>query len=170
VGRPVSRASVSLIALDVYEPLMDLFFKHASAIFPSVSRMRMRERLATGTMSAFMMNAICAIGARFQPGLANPTSACAPFMTRAQELLIPLLHLPTHDVVTGLLLLAWAAYGQNSESGLWQFSGMAIRMAIDLGLHELQEVYESAAHVKRTRLLLWSLFITVSARTDGMAS
>ncbi|KAG5652111.1 hypothetical protein H0H81_006285 [Sphagnurus paluster] len=39
-------------------------------------------------------------------------------------------------------------------------SRMAIRMAMDLGLHEISEIYESPAHVVRTRLLFWSLFVT----------
>lgn len=144
----------------VYEPLLEMFFKRASAFFPSISQQRMAQRLETGTMSAFMLNSICAISARFMPHVTNPNTACAPFVARAQDLLIPLLHLPAHDVVTGLLLLAWAAYGQNSEAGCWQFAGIAFRMAIDMGLHENQEIYESKAHLVRTRLLFWSLFIT----------
>lgn len=145
----------------VYEPLLELFFSRASAFFPSISQKRMAQRLETGTMSAFMLNCICAISARFAPKAAsNPISASAPFFSRAQELLIPLLHLPAHDVVTGLLLLAWAAYGQNSEAACWQFAGIAFRMAIDMGLHENQEIYESKGHLIRTRLLFWSLFVT----------
>ncbi|KAF5335620.1 hypothetical protein D9758_014788 [Tetrapyrgos nigripes] len=141
----------------------------------------MDERLETGTMSAFLLNCICALAARFHPLSASassssygsfppnfnsalssesPPKACAPFITKAQELIIPLLHLPTYDSITGLLLLAWANYGMNSESGLWQYSGMAIRMAIDLGLHEVSEIYESPEHVVRSRMLFWSLFIT----------
>ncbi|KAJ6618004.1 fungal-specific transcription factor domain-containing protein [Mycena sp. CBHHK59/15] len=145
----------------VYIPLLDTFFHTMSPHFPSISRKRMEERLETGTMSAFLLNCICAISARFHPGASNsPAKACTPFITKAQELIIALLHLPTTDSVTGLLLLAWANYGQNSESGLWQYSGMAIRMALDLGLHEISEIYESEAHVVRTRLLFWSLFVT----------
>ena len=140
----------------IYGPLVDVFFKVAGQYFPSIWQSRMKERLATSTMSAFLMNCMCAIAARFAP-VANPspTAACAPFVSKAQELLVPLLHLPTHDVSTGLLLLAWASFGQGSESGLWQYSGMAFRMAIDLGIHEITEVYESALHVVRTRLLFW---------------
>jgi hypothetical protein len=41
------------------------------------------------------------------------------FMKKAAELLVPLLSLPTTDGVTGLLVLAWVQYGQNSESGFW---------------------------------------------------
>ncbi|EIW70119.1 hypothetical protein TREMEDRAFT_29634 [Tremella mesenterica DSM 1558] len=145
----------------IYKPLFDLFFKHASQHFPSVSRQRMDERFETGTMSAFQACCICAIGARFSESAKEaPIDACAPFIAKAQELIIPLLHLPTYDVTTGLLLLSWANFGQNSESGLWQFSGMAARMSEDLGIHENSEIYESPAHVVRTRLLFWSLFVT----------
>ncbi len=145
----------------VCAPLFNLFFIHLSQHFPSISRQRMSERFESGTMSQFLANCICALGARFSPeAKSNPTLACAPFIAKAQELIVPLLHLPASDVETGLLLLAWACYGQNSESGQWQYSGMAIRMAIDLGHHEVSDLYESPAHVIRTKLLFWSLFIT----------
>lgn len=151
----------SLPRPNIYIPLLDTFFRTMSRHFPSVSRKRMEQRLETGTMSAFLLNCICALGARFHPSAQdNPHKASAPFITKAQELVIPLLHLPTTDVVTGLLLLAWANYGQNSESGQWQYSGMAIRMALDLGIHENSEIYESHAHLVRVRLLFWSIFVT----------
>ncbi|WVQ85799.1 hypothetical protein IAT38_007967 [Cryptococcus sp. DSM 104549] len=144
----------------VWRPLFALFFKHCSQHFPSCSHQRMVERFETGTMSQFMACCICSLGVRFSPGAGDPAQAAAPFIAKAQELVTPLLHLPTHDVLTGLLYLAWANYGQNSESGLWQYSGMAIRMAIDLGAHEISEIYESPAHLARIRLLFWSLFVT----------
>ncbi|EIM86073.1 uncharacterized protein STEHIDRAFT_147598 [Stereum hirsutum FP-91666 SS1] len=146
---------------EYYGPLMETFFTTLGPHFPSVSKRRMEERIETRTMSAFFLNCICAISARFhESGRDDPAKACAPYITKAQELIVPLLHLPTNDVCTGLLLLAWACYGQNSESGLWQYSGMAIRMALDLGLHEISEIYESSSHVIRTRCLFWSIYMT----------
>jgi hypothetical protein len=145
----------------IWQPLFALFFKHMSQHFPSVSRQRMFERFESGTMSQFLAACICACGARFSPEARdNPTQACAPFIAKAQELIVPLIHLPTYDVVSGLLFLAWANYGQSSESGLWEFSGMAIRMGIDIGIHEISDIYESPAHVIRTKLLFWSIFVT----------
>lgn len=47
----------------IYEPLFDLFFTHLSQHFPSISRQRMRERFDSGTMSQFLANCICALGA-----------------------------------------------------------------------------------------------------------
>lgn len=145
----------------VWEPIFEKFLKHMSQHFPSVSRRRMQERTESGTMSAFLANCILALGARFGgESDADGVAACAPFVAKAQELVIPLLHLPAYDVATGLLLLAWASYGQNSDSGLWQYSGMAMRMAIDLGVHENSEMFEDQAHLVRTRLLFWTLFVT----------
>ena len=143
----------------IADPLFDLFFIHVGPIFPSCSKQRWQERFDSDTMSAFLANCVCSLGARFTPGSKSAEQVSAPFIAKAQELIIPLLHLPTYDVVTGLLLLAWANFGQNSESGLWQYSGMAFRMAIDLGVHEVSEIYESQAHLVRTRLLFWSLFV-----------
>lgn len=145
----------------VWQPAFHLFYTHCSQYFPSVSKQRMIERFATGTMSQFLANCICAVGIRFDPAVkGNPTGAAAPFIAKAQEQVIPLLQLPAYDVVTGLMLLSWANYGQSSESGLWQYSGMAIRMAADIGVHENSEIMESPAHRIRTRLLSWSLFVT----------
>jgi hypothetical protein len=142
-------------------PLFETFFTHLSQHFPSVSLQRMNERFASGTMSNFLANCICALAARFTSQAKDlPTRACAPFIAKAQELFVPLLHLPSSDVTTGLIMLAWANFGQNSESGLWQYTGIAIRMAIDLGIHEVSEIYESPAHMIRSRLLFWTLFIT----------
>ncbi len=45
-------------------PLLDTFFSTMSAYFPSVDRKRMDLRLETGTMSAFLLNCICAVSAR----------------------------------------------------------------------------------------------------------
>lgn len=52
------------------------------------------------------------LSSTFSQILHSLCQACAPYITKAQELIVPLLHLPTNDVCTGLLLLAWACYGQ----------------------------------------------------------
>ena len=145
----------------VHGPLFDLYFRHVSHHFPSFSRRRMSERFATNTMSHLIANSICAIGARFSDqAQGDPAKASAPFITKAQEFVVSSLHIPTHDTCSALLLLAWACYGQGSESGLWQFGGLAIRMCIDLGAHEVIETYESPAHQLRIKRLLWSIYIT----------
>jgi hypothetical protein len=41
---------------DVYLPLLDAFYRTMCQHFPCVSQKRMEERMATGTMSAFLLN------------------------------------------------------------------------------------------------------------------
>lgn len=143
-------------------PLFELFYRHLSQHFPAISRRRMDERFESGTMSAFLANCICALAARFSDDtpLDNPTHSCAPFIAKAQEVIVSLTQLPTTETTSGLILLAWASYGQGNDSGLWQWSGMAVRMGLDIGIHEVSEIYDSQQHVVRTRLLFWTLFIT----------
>lgn len=59
-----------------------------------------------------------------------------PFADRAKRLLIPLLALPSLEVVQSLVLLTYQEYATDRDSGLWMYSGMAIRMVQDIGLEK----------------------------------
>lgn len=50
-------------------------------------------------------------------------------------MLVPLLGYPSTRTVQSLLLLSWHEFGLNNDGNLWAFTGMALRMAQDLGLH-----------------------------------
>lgn len=50
-------------------------------------------------------------------------------------MLVALLGIPSAATCQSLLLLAYHEFGLNSEGSLWMYSGMAMRMAQDLGLH-----------------------------------
>lgn len=41
---------------EVYEPLLEVFFDALAQHFPSIQRLRVQNRLANGTMSAFLLN------------------------------------------------------------------------------------------------------------------
>ena len=141
-------------------PLFEAFYKHLSCLFPAISRRRMNERFDSRTMSQFLANGICGVGAVAQS--AEGTGGVDPklFLDKAVGYVLPHTALPTTEAVSALMLLAWAAYGQGNESGLWQFTGMAIRMGLDIGLHQVSEIYDSANHLRRARLLFWTLFAT----------
>ena len=65
---------------------------------------------------------------------------------------MPLLNIPSCDVVAGILLLSWVDFGDNNEAGmasranlseaslitlgLWMFTGISLRMAQELGLYQ----------------------------------
>ncbi|KAJ9119052.1 hypothetical protein QFC22_003543 [Naganishia vaughanmartiniae] len=146
---------------EVYEPLLQVFFDSLAQHFPSIQPLRLQNRLADGTMSAFLLNSVCAISARFASSdKAYHANAGDVFSEKAMQLLVPALRLPTTDAVTSLLLLSQCEFGQNSESGYWHLMGLAIRMAEHLGSYkDAPEIFEDKDHYTRNKLLFWSLFV-----------
>ncbi len=51
-------------------------------------------------------------------------------------MVIVLVAVPTYDLVASLLMLSWYDFGCNRNVGFWMYTGMAIRMAQDLGMHK----------------------------------
>ena len=75
-----------------YGPLLEIFFRDLVQFFPFLERSSVEQRLNNGTMSAFLMNAICGISVRFiPPPTMNPIQASQPYISQANQLLIELL-------------------------------------------------------------------------------
>ncbi|KAF8891156.1 fungal-specific transcription factor domain-containing protein [Mucidula mucida] len=137
--------------------LIDTFFFYFGQHFPFLRRKKIEERIQSETMSAFLLLAMNALAVRFAP---HSKRKASQYISAAWTLVPPLLRLPSVDVVGGLLLLSWAEFGENSESGLWNFAGLAIRMALDLGLHTGELDSETSDdEVCEGKLLFWCLFL-----------
>lgn len=119
--------------------------------------------------SRFLLNAIFASGSKFSdrvelrddPSL--PQTAGNRFLRRCQELLYvdSLLEQSSISTVVGLLHLgsAYIARGQMSKS--WIYTGLAIRMCFDLGLHlDIQTPDLNPEDVEIRRRAFWAAFIT----------
>ncbi|KAK0233936.1 hypothetical protein IW262DRAFT_1290854 [Armillaria fumosa] len=122
--------------------LIDTFFDHFWQHWPFLRREKVEERIKSGTMSAFLLHAMNALAVRFAP---HPTRKPSQYIEAAWSLVPPLLRLPSTDV--------------NSESGLWNFSGLAIRMAVDLGLHKTDIESPDDEDVCNGKILFWCLFV-----------
>ncbi|KAJ5378262.1 uncharacterized protein N7496_005671 [Penicillium cataractarum] len=87
--------------------------------------------------SEVLMNAMCAIGAaltsRYRPDL--PESLVDFFATRAKALLEVEMDSPTLSTVQSLGILSGVEALLTRDARGWLYSGMAMRLAIDLGLH-----------------------------------
>ncbi|KAI9158014.1 pathway-specific nitrogen regulator [Paramyrothecium foliicola] len=130
--------------------ILDVFFEHFEGHFPFVHPEILEGHVRAGEASGFLLNAIAALSLRFCP-LDGPFAEIEEvepgpkwrrgitFFRKAKEQLMSLISVPVPDVVSGLVILAWAAFGLNDEAGLWMLSGMAIRVAQDLGLHRTPE-------------------------------
>ncbi|OOF97799.1 hypothetical protein ASPCADRAFT_127995 [Aspergillus carbonarius ITEM 5010] len=85
--------------------------------------------------SPLLNKAICAIGALFDSQLPRPRQRADTFAKMAKALLENELESPKVATVQALVILSSFEAGATRESRAWLFSGMAMRLAFDLGLH-----------------------------------
>jgi hypothetical protein len=136
--------------------LCKLFFVHLGCSFPFLQRERFMRDLEEKQVDAILVDAVCALAARFSthPMLAsngdqpktneNDTTRVQPpeygqaFAQRAKSAIPDAFPCPSVAVVQAALLLAYDDFGASRDSGLWMYLGIAIRMAQDLGMQTLQ--------------------------------
>lgn len=111
--------------------LLDAFFEYYADNFCFLNRSYLERLIKTGKVSSFLICALSALSSRFcDPKMFNgyfrpkgdgsqrkAWEYSIPFLERAKSLLLPLLNVPSPDVVAGLLFLAWADFGDNNEAG-----------------------------------------------------
>lgn len=126
----------------VLGPLLDTFFDHYGCHFPFYRRDAFTVLVKDRKVSALVLNSICGLSARFSP---LPEFQDYPlylrgdiFAQKAKVLLVPLLNLPSYDVVASILMLVWLELASNHDVGVWMYMGMACRMAMDLGMHKVR--------------------------------
>ncbi|ESK85307.1 pathway-specific nitrogen regulator [Moniliophthora roreri MCA 2997] len=157
----------------VLQKLLPLFFARMGSHFPFLTEASLMSNIdhedpSRRVTAPLLLNATCALAARFsdvpiirsQARDKSPATYGIPFAEKTKQLLVPLLGFPSSNTVAALLFLAYFSFGLNNEGALWTYSGMALRMAVDLGLHQDVEGY-SASEIQRAsdRLLWWSCFI-----------
>jgi hypothetical protein len=136
--------------------LCKLFFVHLGCSFPFLQRERFMRDLEEKQVDAILVDAVCALAARFSThpmltGNGDQQKATesetvriqAPeygqaFAQRAKSAIPDAFPCPSVAVVQAALLLAYDEFGASRDSGLWMYLGIAIRMAQDLGMQTLQ--------------------------------
>ncbi len=123
--------------------LIELFFNHLATNFTFLRREKVLRMMEERTMLPILVNAICALSARFaeDPILISGRNPRTPksgyghyFAKRAKDLVPETFNIPTVQAAQAYLLLAYEAFGDNKDSGLWMYTGCAIRVVEDLGL------------------------------------
>lgn len=149
---------------DILDHLVSLFLTHFKPSWcPWMEDDELKNGVENGSMPAILANAICAVAARFsnRPELRRVPrkSSGDPFSEMAKVLIIPLLSFPSIEVVEALILLSYAEFAAGSDSGLWMYVGMALRMAQDLGLqHEASiQSIPTEKQQEKARLLFWAV-------------
>lgn len=109
--------------------------------------------------SPFLLNAIFAGSSKFSEHAQDQQPF---FLDRCDQLLAEhaLLLSPTIPTVVGLLLLGSTYNARGETSKGWLFTGYALRMVYDLGLHlDPQETSDNAEEIEIRRRVFWGAFI-----------
>ncbi|OAG41728.1 hypothetical protein AYO21_03963 [Fonsecaea monophora] len=135
--------------------LCETFFTHLGCNYPFLQRDRFLRDLEEKKVDAILVDAVCAVSARFSgypllcksndpsipldaEGNVRRAFRGQPFAQRAMSAVIDTFSCPTMAVAQACLLLAYEEFGVDHDSGLWMYLGTAIRMAQDLGIQKLE--------------------------------
>jgi hypothetical protein len=138
--------------------LCETFFTHFGCSFPFLQQKRFMRDLEEKQVDAILVDAVCALAARFSPEVQlthgssatdklqsdrHPLEIPPPergqnFAQRAKSGMMDAFPCPSVAVVQAAMLLAYDEFGANRDSGLWMYLGIAIRMAQDLGMQKVE--------------------------------
>lgn len=124
--------------------LVKTFFLHVGCNFPFLKESKFLRMVKEKRVESILVDAICAIAARFSdvPALTGGndklprTERGQIFAHRAKQATVDTFPCPSVAAVQAFLLLAYEGFGANQDSALWMYLGLAIRMAMDLGLQK----------------------------------
>lgn len=124
--------------------LVKTFFVHLGCNYPFLKQTKFLRMVMEKRVEPILVDAICAISARFSDAQqltgANDklprTERGQTFAQRAKQATVETFPCPSVGAVQALLLMAYEGFGANQDSALWMYLGLAIRMAVDLGLQK----------------------------------
>ncbi|KAH6870974.1 fungal-specific transcription factor domain-containing protein [Thelonectria olida] len=130
----------------------------------------MRDLQCSGPYcSSFLLNAIFACSSKFSPRTElrdNPNDAATAgrrFFRRCDEILAKesLLTRPHISTIVGLLLLGSTYNARGETSKGWLYTGYALRMVYDLGLHlDPKQTTDNAEEIEIRRRVFWGAFVS----------
>ncbi|EFX06493.1 c6 zinc finger domain containing protein [Grosmannia clavigera kw1407] len=149
----------SVDELPVYDPhdsepvhplimtLLKTFFVHLGCNFPFLKERRILRAVSEKRLQPILVDAMCALAARVSDPLLTITNddgeimSCSEygnaFSQRAKAAAVDTFPCPTIGAVQAFILMAYEGFGADQDSTLWMYLGIAIRMAVDLGLQKI---------------------------------
>ncbi|KAI7898774.1 fungal-specific transcription factor domain-containing protein [Cokeromyces recurvatus] len=154
---------------DLSEHLLRLYFKHFYPFLPLFYKRQLFSTVdnpAIDPVAPLLLNAVYAVASRISPDTRvrsdpdSPDTAGDIFFERAEKLLDESYDTPSISTVQALLLLASHQHGVMKSARAWLYSGMAFRMAQDLGLHrDCTHWNISPEECERRRRVFWCCYI-----------
>ncbi|KAL6855508.1 hypothetical protein ACO1O0_006657 [Amphichorda felina] len=156
VGSTAAESDVVIEDAPVYDPndpapvhpliisLAKTFFVHLGCNYPFLKQRKFIAMTKEKRAEPILVDAVCALAARFSdsPILTGGndkmprTERGHVFAQRAKQATVDTFACPTVAAVQACLLMAYEGFGANQDSALWMYLGLAIRMAVDLGLQK----------------------------------
>ncbi|OAD02571.1 Zn(2)-C6 fungal-specific transcription factor [Mucor lusitanicus CBS 277.49] len=152
---------------DLSEHLITLYFTHFYPVLPMFYKRRLVcSASPLEPVSPLLLNAIYAIASRVSPDERVRSDPNAPdtagdiFYERAKCLLDDYYDTPKISTVQALLLMASHQQGAMKSARAWLYSGMAFRMAQDLGLNRNCDHWNiSPEERERRKRVFWCCYI-----------
>ncbi|KAJ1338729.1 proline utilization trans-activator [Microdochium nivale] len=123
--------------------LVDLYFVHLGSNHSFLRRNQFMRMVAEKRVDPILVDAVCALGARFSDlpifkkggdGKIARSEYGHAYTQRAKLAIVETFPCPSVAAVQACLLMAYDSFGADQDSALWMYLGIAIRMAVDLGL------------------------------------
>ena len=141
--------------------LTDKYFEYYGNIFCFMNRGHVESLIRGGQLPAVLVSTMSALASRFCgkdiftayfPQTSKDRESweySGPFLEKAKSMVMSAISLPTPEVAAALLMLAFADFGDNNEAGLWMFTGMAVRLVQELGLHRERSCLDKDESVEK---------------------
>ncbi|OTA99860.1 hypothetical protein M426DRAFT_67030, partial [Hypoxylon sp. CI-4A] len=123
--------------------LIDTFFLHLGSNYPFLRREKFPKLVQEKRVEPILVDAMCALAARFSDhplfrrwndGKLAKSEYGYIYAQRAKAATVDTFPCPSVAAVQACLLMAYDGFGADQDSALWMYLGIAIRMAVDLGL------------------------------------
>ncbi|KAL7623668.1 hypothetical protein AAE478_005220 [Parahypoxylon ruwenzoriense] len=123
--------------------LVEAFFVHLGSNYPFLRRDKFLRLVKEKRVEPILVDAVCALAARFSDhplfrkwndGKLARSEYGYIYAQRAKSATVDTFPCPSVSAVQACLLMAYDGFGADQDSALWMYLGIAIRMAIDLGL------------------------------------
>jgi len=168
----ISNKNSEFPPLEMVQHLAACFFRHMDTQMPMFHEATFMNQLRQNKISPILVYAMCAVSARYSnnPSILRdpPYKSGEPFAAIAlNKYLFDTFDYPSVEHVQGLILLTKHMYGIGKGPRAWMFTGMAVRMAQELGLHKVDESGSKPSNSSETffiqkeirRRTFWSCFL-----------
>ncbi|KAI1826818.1 fungal-specific transcription factor domain-containing protein [Xylaria intraflava] len=123
--------------------LVETFFLRLGSNYPFLRRHKFLALVEEKRVEPILVDSVCALAARFSDlslfrkwndGKLAKSEYGQAYAQRAKAAIIDTFACPSVAAIQACLLIAYDGFGADQDSALWMYLGIAIRMAVDLGL------------------------------------